>query len=331
MTREQTIYVPFEKLEDVFGKEERGVFLPYREFLEMWNRLNLPEKLKNSEPPVEGVLAAANYAGAATRCSFPPRAATKSRQWSSGRIARATGRSTLRLKLPRTSVSQFKMTIPEKGLDFASTPAAAFSAVENADGSTRLIVYFGASQEVNISRTKKTGETALAALLFADVPTEAGARLLQNCRRSSRGSRATAEIRKPCGAFWTGDRERWRGLNPVHSAGRRTRQTSGLLHPEFAALALGIFVVVALDGSVFAKGAEPERRSETVVVPYDPAKPVAGQKPDQFYLPYEHFLQLWEAAKQNRAGVKAVPFALSAARYEGAVASGRRRSRGSWM
>ena len=131
MTREQTIYVPFEKLEDVFGKEERGVFLPYREFLEMWNRLNLPEKLKNSEPPVEGVLAAANYAGAATRCSFPPRAATKSRQWSSGRIARATGRSTLRLKLPRTSVSQFKMTIPEKGLDFASTPAAAFSAVED--------------------------------------------------------------------------------------------------------------------------------------------------------------------------------------------------------
>ena len=38
--------MPFEKLEDVFGKEERGVFLPYREFLEMWNKLNLPEKLK---------------------------------------------------------------------------------------------------------------------------------------------------------------------------------------------------------------------------------------------------------------------------------------------
>ncbi len=59
MTREQTIYVPFEKLEDVFGNEECSVFLPDREFLERWNRLNLPEKLKNSEPPVEGVLAAA--------------------------------------------------------------------------------------------------------------------------------------------------------------------------------------------------------------------------------------------------------------------------------
>ena len=44
----------------------RGVFLPYREFLEMWNKLNLPEKLKTKEPPVEGVLAAANYTGKVT-------------------------------------------------------------------------------------------------------------------------------------------------------------------------------------------------------------------------------------------------------------------------
>src|SRR5436190_10585735 len=60
ITKEQTIYVPFEKLEEVFEKQERGVFLPYREFLEMWNKLNLPDKLKTKEPPIEGVLAGAN-------------------------------------------------------------------------------------------------------------------------------------------------------------------------------------------------------------------------------------------------------------------------------
>jgi hypothetical protein len=65
------------------------------------------------------------------------------------------------------------MTIPDKDLDFTITPASAFSAVANPDGSTKLAVYFGASQEVNITWTKKTGETALAPLLFADVQTDA--------------------------------------------------------------------------------------------------------------------------------------------------------------
>jgi hypothetical protein len=43
---------------------------------------------------------------------------------------------------------------------------------------------------------------------------KACSRLLHKCRRSARGSRATAEIRKPSGAFWTGDRERWWGSTP---------------------------------------------------------------------------------------------------------------------
>ncbi|MDB6172360.1 MAG: hypothetical protein JWL59_1671 [Chthoniobacteraceae bacterium] len=61
----------------------------------------------------------------------------------------------------------------------------------------------------------------------------------------------------------------------------------------------------------------------TVIVPYNPAKPVAGQTPDQFYLPYERFLELWERAKQNRRPIKPEPapigFALNSARYEGRV------------
>ncbi len=219
ITKEQTIYVPFEKLEQVFENQERGVFLPYREFLEMWNKLNLPEKLKTKEPPVDGVLAAANYAGKVTgdvaeikaklnfealkegwsklalgaggvsiaeskstavlnfaddgyEVLFPEKGSYELDATIFGRIARETGRSTLQLKLPRTSVSQFELTIPDKGLDFTITPASAFSAVENADGTTRLIVYFGASQEVNIAWTKKTGETALKPLLFADAKTD---------------------------------------------------------------------------------------------------------------------------------------------------------------
>ena len=33
--REQTIYVPYSKLRDVFEKEGRGVFLPYDQFQEL--------------------------------------------------------------------------------------------------------------------------------------------------------------------------------------------------------------------------------------------------------------------------------------------------------
>ena len=64
--------------------------------------------------------------------------------------------------------------------------------------------------------------------------------------------------------------------------------------------------------------------SETVIVPYDATKPIAGQKPDQFYLPYERFLELWEAAKteshgcEGGAGAGGV-CASAAARYEGVV------------
>ena len=63
VTQERSIFVPFEKLEEIFAGQEQGVFLPYREFLEMWNKVNLPEKLKKTEPPVDGVVAGAGYVG----------------------------------------------------------------------------------------------------------------------------------------------------------------------------------------------------------------------------------------------------------------------------
>ena len=36
MPREQTIYVPYEKLREVFEKPGRGVFLSYEEFQKLW-------------------------------------------------------------------------------------------------------------------------------------------------------------------------------------------------------------------------------------------------------------------------------------------------------
>lgn len=215
VTKEQTIYVPFEKLEQVFENQERGVFLPYREFLELWNKLNLPERLKKAEPPVDGVLAAAHYNGRVEEDAvvikakldlealkegwsvlklgagqlniadvksnaslnvadggyeviFPNKGKYETEMTIYGKVTRETGRSTLRLNLPRTAVSQFEMTIPDKGLDFTITPASAFTTIEQPDGSTKLSVYFGASQEINITWQKRAGETALTPLLFSE-------------------------------------------------------------------------------------------------------------------------------------------------------------------
>ena len=217
ITKEHTIFVPFEKLEEVFEGQEQGVFLPYREFLEMWNKVNLPEKLKKTEPPVDGVVAGASYVGkvdgdlaeikakvnfealkdgwsqiplgtglalaeakttallnatdAGQMIIFPKKGSYTLDATVFGKITRDKGHATLPLNLPRTAVSQFELTIPEKGLEFTIAPASAFTATEN-EGGTKLSVYFGASQQTVIMWSKKGGETALPALLFADAQTD---------------------------------------------------------------------------------------------------------------------------------------------------------------
>lgn len=216
ITRERAIFVPFEKIEDAFAGQEQGVFLPYREFLEMWNRVNLPEKIWKVEPPVDGVVAGASYSGKVTgdlaeiraRVSFealkdgwsqlplgkglaladaktsallnatdagqmvifPNKGSYTLEATLHGRVVREKGRASLALRLPRTAVSQFELVVPDVGLEFAVSPASAFSAVEEGGG-TRLAVFFGASEEVSISWWKKGGDTALPPLLFADVGT----------------------------------------------------------------------------------------------------------------------------------------------------------------
>lgn len=216
---ERSIYIPFEKLQETLGSDQQGVFLPYREFLEMWNKLNLPHAVKPTEPPVDGVLAAGTYSGVVKgdvaeikaklsfeslkdgwsklaigagalsiaeakseallnygengyEVLFPHKGPYEVDATLYGGITRAPGRSTLKLALPRTSVSQFELTIPGHGLDFTVTPGGAFSAVENADGTTRLVAYFGAAAAVEIDWAQKASETALAPLLFANVRTD---------------------------------------------------------------------------------------------------------------------------------------------------------------
>ena len=195
--QERSIYLPYEKLEQIFEKEGRGVFLPYKEFLEMWNKLNLPDAAKKSDPPVNGILASAHYTGkvsgdvvtlqakldfealkegwsalslgtselnvseAKTTASlnyadggyqiiFPNKGRYALDMTLLGRISKDAGRNNLRLNLPRTAVSQFEVTVPDRGLDFTITPACAFTTNEQPDGSTKLAVFFGASQEINI-------------------------------------------------------------------------------------------------------------------------------------------------------------------------------------
>ncbi|WP_395749422.1 hypothetical protein [Prosthecobacter sp.] len=61
--RERRVYVPFDELEKVFKDGGKGVFLPYREFLDLWNELSLKREETEKAPPAEAVLAKAEYTG----------------------------------------------------------------------------------------------------------------------------------------------------------------------------------------------------------------------------------------------------------------------------
>lgn len=61
--RERTVYVPYDQLEKVFKDGGKGVFLPYKEFLELWNELTLKRKEDEVKPPQDGVVSKAEYTG----------------------------------------------------------------------------------------------------------------------------------------------------------------------------------------------------------------------------------------------------------------------------
>lgn len=56
--REQSIYLPYEKLWQTFEKEGRGVFLPYDQFTNLWRAaLSSIPRLPKLEPPVPALIA----------------------------------------------------------------------------------------------------------------------------------------------------------------------------------------------------------------------------------------------------------------------------------
>lgn len=80
---------------------------------------------------------------------------------------------------------------------------------------------------------------------------------------------------------------------------RRTAMSSPLAAPVAAALA-----VLLLSPSPSQAEEAPAPR---VLVPYDPAQPLAGQQPQQLYVDYAHFQKLWQQARDNRLARNAPP------------------------
>jgi hypothetical protein len=66
--REQTVYIPYTKLRDVFEKEGRGVFLPYDKFRELWKAAheNRP-KPPDDKPPVGALVTEATHEAVVSR------------------------------------------------------------------------------------------------------------------------------------------------------------------------------------------------------------------------------------------------------------------------
>lgn len=59
---DRKIYVPFEDLDGVFEKEGQGVFVPYEEFMKLWEA-NLDRRTVPAEPPVPYLITRARYEG----------------------------------------------------------------------------------------------------------------------------------------------------------------------------------------------------------------------------------------------------------------------------
>ena len=57
------IYIPYDQLEKTFTDGGKGVFLPYKEFLDLWNQLNIKRTDEEKAPPTDGVISKAEYTG----------------------------------------------------------------------------------------------------------------------------------------------------------------------------------------------------------------------------------------------------------------------------
>src|SRR6185437_1518154 len=68
--REETIYIPYTKLREVFETEGRGVFLPYDKFQELWRAAREREAQPAPKPPVSAVINEATHVATVERDVF---------------------------------------------------------------------------------------------------------------------------------------------------------------------------------------------------------------------------------------------------------------------
>lgn len=61
---EQKIYIPYEHLKDVLEKKEKGILIPYSDFIKLWEEVTRkpPERLL-PPPPIDGAIINAEYSG----------------------------------------------------------------------------------------------------------------------------------------------------------------------------------------------------------------------------------------------------------------------------
>ncbi len=60
---EKRVYVPYSELQSMLKDQGQGVFLPYREFIDLWNQLTEKKKEETIAPPADALLASAEYTG----------------------------------------------------------------------------------------------------------------------------------------------------------------------------------------------------------------------------------------------------------------------------
>jgi len=121
VVRERTVYVPYEKLKETFEKEGRGIFLPYEEFLKLWNAGQPKEKPSEEvKPPADAVISGGSYMGTAKEGAVRFEVTYK---------IKALGKAWSELALPLKDVAVETVTV--------SDPLAVFAA--KGDGYTVLL------------------------------------------------------------------------------------------------------------------------------------------------------------------------------------------------
>jgi hypothetical protein len=145
VVREKTVYVPYEKLKEIFEKEGRGIFLPYDEFLKLWEA----SQPKPPEPPPD----------------LPPAAAVIRGGAYSGAVAGEVARFVVTFEIEALKKGWSELTLPFKGVAMESvelsSPEAIFSSkgpeysiILPAPGHYRAKLQFSA--RVDLSPGKKT-------------------------------------------------------------------------------------------------------------------------------------------------------------------------------